>query len=706
MKSRYNPILLVIILISLCCALWLVYNRYQVETGNDTVEMVMDYQLLKRMADWEGQDEKTVLEQFKKAGITTLAVYDTTLERLNKAGEVVAVPGRELLEAGKLSKGGGVFGNLIDRGRIKYDAVYIAEGKSKTALSEVITDLRLRFGEKRIAVVGTNPTIIEVKGDPRELQKVDYEYKTPLMQTSLGLSSEEMRQVRKAGFNVVVRPANYLPVTREAIDSIFSRIAASGAKVTTYIPTGMDVVGYHGNEYYMSRLLHDYDIRLGLVEHVTQLQFAKFNGLNDLLEECNYDAVRVYTIDQQENGKITMPEARRRWSVSDEERNIRMNYVRPFLKPQEGVDIINLNLQYVSGITASVKKAGFKIGTASVLHQLGPSQGNNSFPGPYFPSKVLLGLLSFGILAGLSLYLRQLFELSQQKLLLLTLGGGLFCSVLLYASRGLFTRQALAFLAAVIFPVLSMSLILDFWEQDRWKTNNCGWLVVKVTVQLALAILISLAGATFIAAVLGDNRFFLEADIYRGVKLTFMLPPVLMALLFIRRFDVFGDGSGRPANLLTQLAKFCRIKISVGHLALLAVLGVVAFIFVGRSGHTAGVPVPALEIKLRVFLEQLMYARPREKEFLVGHPAFYLAALAVYRKAPLAWQLLLCVGAVVGQASLVQTFCHMRTPVLMSYMRAFNGYVLGVVVGIILLLAAALLLPQLQKLVRRYVADE
>jgi hypothetical protein len=706
MKSRYNPILIAIVLLSLCCALWLVYNRYQVESRNDTVEMVMDYQLLKRMADWEGQDEKTVLEQFKKAGITTLAVYDTTLERLNKAGAVVAVPGKDLLEAGKLSKGGGVFGNLIDRGGIKYDAVYIAEGKSKTALSELITDLRLRFGEQRIAIVGTNPTIIEVKGDPRELQKVDYEYKTPLMQASLGLSSEEMRQVKKAGFNVVVRPSNYLPVTREAIDSIFARIAASGAKVTTYIPTGMDVVGYHGNEYYMSRLLHDYDIRLGLVEHVTQLQFAKFNGLNDLLEECNYDAVRVYTIDQQENGKITMPEARRRWSVSDEERNIRMNYIRPFLKPQEGVDVIALNLQYVSGITASVKKAGYKIGTASVLHQLGPSQGNNSFPGSYFPPKALFGLLSFGIVAGLALYLRQLFELSQKHLLWLTLGGGIVCSVLLTVSRGLLTRQALAFLAAVIFPVLAMSLMLDLWEKDSSKINNLGMLVFKVTVQLALAIVVSLIGATFIAAVLGDNRFFLEADIYRGVKLTFMLPPVLMALLFVRRFDVFGEGSGRPANLCTQLVRFCKIKISIGHLAALAVLGLIAFIFVGRSGHTAGVPVPALEIKLRVFLEQMLYARPREKEFLVGHPAFYLAALAMYRKAPRVWQLFLCVGAVVGQASLVQTFCHMRTPVFMSYMRAANGYILGVVIGIILLLAAALLVPQLQKLVRRYVADE
>ena len=91
MKSRYNHILLVIILLSLVCGLWLVYNRHKVEVRNDTVEMVMDYQILKRIAEWEGLNERSVLNQFKDAGITTLAVYDTTLEKLSAAGKVAVL---------------------------------------------------------------------------------------------------------------------------------------------------------------------------------------------------------------------------------------------------------------------------------------------------------------------------------------------------------------------------------------------------------------------------------------------------------------------------------------------------------------------------------------------------------------------------------------------------------------------------------------
>ncbi len=706
MKSRYNHILVAIILLSLVCGLWLVYNRYKVEARNDTVEMVMDYQLLKRIAEWEGQSERSVLNRFRDAGITTLAVYDTTLERLDKDGAIVAISGKDLLRNSKDSAGGGIFKQLVQRGEIKYDAVYVAEGDSKAAFSEVITDLRLRYGINRVSIVGNNPVILEVKGDPRELTLVDYENKAPLMQAPLGLSSKEMRNVRNAGFNVVVRPQNYLPISRQAVDSIFARIAASGAKVTAYMPSGVDVVGYPDNEYYMSRLLHDYDIRVGLIEHVTQLQFAKFNGLSDLLEESNYDAVRIYTIDQLENGKLTMPEAMRRWSVSDEERNIRMNYIRPFMKPQAAKDILQLNLEYVRGIKASVEKAGFKIGTATVLQQTGATTSTNSFAGPYFPPKAALGILAFGIFAALAVYLSLLVNLSLRQQLGVTIIGGLAAVVLMYFSRGLLTKQALAFIAAVIFPALSMSVIMDLWDRVRAGTKSLAALAWDTTWQLAIAVIISLAGATFIASVLGDNRFFLEADIYRGVKLTFILPPVLTALLFLRRYDVFATATGKPLGLMQQLQKLCQVKLSVAHLLVLAVLGVIAIIFVGRSGHSAGVPVPALEIKLRVLLEQLMYARPREKEFLVGHPAFYLAALAVYQKWPRLWQLLLVMAATIGQGSLVQTFCHMRTPVLMSYIRALDGFALGVVIGIIVMMVVALLLPYVRKWQRSLLADE
>ena len=105
---------------------------------------------------------------------------------------------------------------------------------------------------------------------------------------------------------------------------------------------------------------------------------------------------------------------------------------------------------------------------------------------------------------------------------------------------------------------------------------------------------------------------------------------------------------------------------------------------------------------MRALLEQLMYARPRQKEFMIGHPAFFLTVLAVYRCAPRWWQFVLVCGAVIGQGSLVQTFCHMRTPVIMSFIRALDGYASGAALGIIAVVAVWLLIPLFESVKRRY----
>lgn len=53
---------------------------------------------------------------------------------------------------------------------------------------------------------------------------------------------------------------------------------------------------------------------------------------------------------------------------------------------------------------------------------------------------------------------------------------------------------------------------------------------------------------------------------------------------------------------------------------------------------------------------------------------------------------ILTIPAVIGQVSLVNTYAHIHTALLMSLQRSFNGLVLGIVLGVLLLLAVQLLL--------------
>lgn len=701
MKSRYNPVLLAIIVVGLVCALYLNWTRHEIEQRNNTVEMAMEYENLRKLAALEGLPEETVLREFREAGITSLMIFDTTLERLNKNGVVTVATGGELRKAMALGTDSGIFGAVARQGDVKENAAYIAAGADKEAFEQLLEDLRLRYGSARVKVLGTAPEIVEVLGSTALLPEDKYDEPLGLLQAPLGLSAADMRRVASLGFNVIVRPQNYTEVTEDQIDGIFKRIADSGVAVHAYMPCGTQVVGYPDKIDYMAEKMRGTKdasgiegMKLVMLEHYTQLQFAKIDGLIPLAENVEYNAARSYVIDPTEQKKISVGEALRRWALTDEERNIRVNYVRPFMMPKEGQDLLAMNLKYVRDITDSVKARGFELGNAGVFQ--------TAEAAPYFPARIWLVPVLAAIIAGCVMYLGLLLPLSNSKQLVLWGVLTVLAAAVVLFGRGLLSRQMLALGAASVFPVLSMSLIFNIWDKIKSYDKNVFAILGNAVWQLALAVTASLVGAALLSAILTDSRFLLEIDIYRGVKLTFILPLALTAALYIKKYDLL-DVMGRGVKTaVARINSLLDTGLTFKHVAILGVLLFIVYYFVGRSGHTGGVPVPAIELKMRAFLEQVMYARPREKEFMIGHPAFFMAAFAAYKGAPRLWQFVLVCAAVIGQGSLVQTFCHMRTPVVMSFVRALDGYAVGVVFGVIGVLAAAAVLPYLLKLRRRY----
>ena len=695
MKSRYNPVLLAVIVVGLVCALWLNFVRHDVEKQNNTVEMAMEYEGLRKLAALQGLPEEDVLRQFKEAGINSLMIFDTTLERLTKNGELQTATGGELRQAAMLGADKGVFAH-VPAEALEENAAYAAAAADASILEDVEQDLCLRYGADRVQVVSENPRIIKVKGSTTPLPDGRYDEPQGLLQAPLGLPVQDLRRVNALGFKIIVRPQNYIEVTDEQIDAIFDRIKEAGVPVAALMPCGTEVVGYPNKMQHLGERMKENNMTLVMLEHYTQLQFAKIDGLLPLAEFNDYKAARSYVIDPTEQKKISVGEALRRWALTDEERNIRVNYIRPFLMPEGGQDIMKTNLKYVRDIKASVEARGYTIGEAGVFAAKGDGFA------PYFPSKLSFIPVLLAIVAGVVLYLSLLFNLSGSKQLALWAvlsAGGL---ALLFIGRGLLTRQLLALAAASVFPVLSMSVIFNIWDKNTTDKHSLLSICWKGIWQLALAIALSLVGAAFLSAILTDSRFLLEIDIYRGVKLTFILPVIFTAILFIKRYDLLQVVGKGLQTLWKRLNGLLDTGLTFRHVVVLLVLMFIAYYFVGRSGHTGGVPVPAIELKMRAFLEQLMYARPREKEFMIGHPMFFLAVLAVYRCAPRWWQFALTCAAVIGQGSLVQTFCHMRTPVVMSFVRALDGYAVGVVFGVGGVLVIGVLLPFVLKLRRRY----
>ena len=77
-------------------------------------------------------------------------------------------------------------------------------------------------------------------------------------------------------------------------------------------------------------------------------------------------------------------------------------------------------------------------------------------------------------------------------------------------------------------------------------------------------------GGLYIAAMLGNIRFFMEFDFYRGVKLTFILPLLLVAIGYLRRFPLMGQTIASPADLKVFAKDFLNIPIKMGTILILA----------------------------------------------------------------------------------------------------------------------------------------
>lgn len=661
-KFNYNRLLIVCIIIGLIAAIVVNVQRYNVEQSNKTVDLAIDYEDMLKLAQMEGLPVEEVLSHAKEAGITSLAVYETTFEKLNKSGKTIAIPGSQLLEnyySGTMSDP--AWRALVSNGTIKGDESYVV-GNDLQTYTEVKADLIRRLGEDRV-------TVLHAGGQEFLAVKANH---TELLKMNLGMPTDEMKAVNDAGFYVLARPSNYKNVTDDDIDAVFKRL--DGINVSEIVFSGSETLGGLHNTARTIEQMKERGITLGAIEHVTQLQFYPQDGLYDIIRGLDYNVARLYAIPKDEQPKLKMDVAVERWANTDQERNIRINLMRIYEKPVDDLSLLDTNMQYISLTKDKLIEKGFTIDKASCFE-------------PYFGNKVLQILMLLGVCAAGVLYISLVFPKVPNKNLYALLGVCFVaCLIFIFLGKGSLIRVAGALAAANIFPTLAMISQLDVIRKNRLIGKlKFTALLLKSVKAIVCASIISLMGAMFLSGILSDVEFFLEMNIFRGIKLTFVLPLILVALAFMQRFDIFGEKLLNPPNIKVQIKRILNMNVSVKVLAGFVVALIAAVIFIGRSGHTAGVPVPGIELKLRAFLEQAFYARPRSKELFIGHPAFILMMMAWYRKWPSAVFFILTIIATIGQGSMVETFAHMRTPVFMSLVRGIDGVIWGCILGCIIM---------------------
>ena len=662
---KYNRILMIIILIGFVASMAINMERHRVEEANNTVELAIDYEGLVELAEREGVPRQEVFAQAKEAGICSMAVYDTQFKKLNVNGKATAWNGSTIIanyQNGALADP--AWCALVEDGTIKGTNVYVT-GHHEQTFKEVHEDLIRRLGDDRVRelTIGKQQ-VLEVKANYTAFIKMD-----------LGLPTDEMQEVNAAGFHVIARPTNFNHCTREDVDAVFKRL--DGIDVSDIVFAGSQALGAPDEADYTADKMMERGITLGMIEGVTQLQFFPQDGLLDIARDMDYKSARFYTIAKEELEKLKIDDAVERWSNTDAERNIRINLLRIYEKPAPGMSLLETNMTYFAAVRDQLVAHGYKIGPAATYEH-------------FYPSALLRAVVMAGVAAAMVLYLSLVVPALKPKYmygLLAILMVGMMAPVLM--GHGNKIRLIAAFASANVFPAIAI-----IWQLDRIRSRQAegNSSLIKIFIAGAIALfasgVVSYVGASYLSGSLADTEYLLEVNIFRGVKLTFVLPLVLVAIAFLQRFDVFDGKMDDTDGVIAQAKKILDMPVKIKTLFIMLLVLAAGVVFVARSGHTMGMPVSGAELQFRAFLEKAMYARLRSKELMIGHPAFMLAAMAWFRKWPTMVLFALVIVATIGMGSMVETFAHMRSPVFMSFARGIGGIVLGCGVGAIAMMMA------------------
>jgi hypothetical protein len=205
--------------------------------------------------------------------------------------------------------------------------------------------------------------------------------------------------------------------------------------------------------------------------------------------------------------------------------------------------------------------------------------------------------------------------------------------------------------------------------------------------------LVTFGGVLFVVGLLNGRLFFLKIDEFLGVKSVLVVPILLVAAFYglgLADLDPSASWADRRALILERVGRLYVQPLRVGW-CILGLVGLAALaVIVIRSGNDSVVAVSPTELKMRAILDHVLGVRPRTKEFLFGHPTLLVGlALAYAGRARRAVPWLIALGGAVGQSSMLDSFCHLHTPLYISLLRGVIGLAIGGLIGAAVYFAVA-----------------
>ncbi len=394
----------------------------------------------------------------------------------------------------------------------------------------------------------------------------------------------------------------------------------------------------------------------GLNSSLITMEFYSQNGMGTMATVMEQNVLRLHSITERDmQTTVSREGAVDRYQLAASERNISLLLVR-FL-PHASLE----------------ENAGFFKEINVALWQKGIIQTKPLKFGFLEAGRLPLLIIALGVLAGAWLLARS-FRLPLFWANIMAALGFIVAAGLLFTGRAALFQKIFPLLSVLVFPTLA---IINFMPRAGLKPG-------QAVLRLLLTTAFSLIGALLMVGLLADGNYMLSLKIFSGVKLAHLIPILLVGawFLFLREDE----------NPLKKTSQTLNYPLTNKYLLIFAVIAGVLGIYLLRTGNDS-MPLPQWERAFRALINKIMYVRPRTKEFLIGHPIMLLLFYLGYKDKFLP---LLLLGTI-GQVSLVNTFAHIHTPLIISALRTVNGLILGFCAGLILIIMLGLSVRAIKK---------
>lgn len=646
MKKSIKLLFSLLLIVSILGASPIVLKRYEVEQSNNTYQVVIEGSSIENIRTKE--QKQKLYDTLKESDVSTITFKNMSIRELAKYRDIRYMTVSDYIE--DKENFGYKVKDFIPQYASKDDLVIMI---SKEDFSENEIDIIKDFvGEFELYEDKDN--VYMYINSPIEISYNNSKVDNYLTTSRFLIDEKSIDEAYQAGFEPMLSIYNSTDdkiqnIVYEQIMNICDKYKTNKIQILS-----SDVIGQPNNT---SAYLEDFK-KKGI--SIVTTEFVTKTGLNAYVTNGLQNLIRGHQIDVNSLG-LSPNEFGARIARAVKERNMRVIVVSNFIN-------------YVNSKTISNSIADLGQGLKEAQSQLSRGYYNGEASNyqiiDRMPMAEIFTALASASLVGLTMI--SLFEKNKF---------GKAISII--------SSVAVLF-GAIIINKLQIGIGIKAYALGMGVLGACAAIIIPykskfnyVILKFVIGSLISTMSGLLVASIMYGTDYILKLKIFSGVKLLYILPPVLIAIWVIIDSGILSKSNLRknlkekkdPKKVFIDTIK----RIKWYHILFAILVVVLGGIYITRSGNSG--KASEFELAFRSALEKILYVRPRTKEFMLGYPALLVGFYMCKNK--IKYGQYVFIVAAIGTMSTVNTFTHLHTPLTYSTLRTVYSVILGLLIGFV-----------------------